>query len=105
VINPAGGHIARFVKDVNRDRFIKIDAVMKAGPQGGGGALPRLRSGITHEEAAKQLAESMFDQAAVTNRARRPLGPISLRRISAALSGAADPRLEALQAADDARAK
>jgi glycine betaine/proline transport system ATP-binding protein len=95
VLKPADDYIARFVKDVNRGRFIKVDAVMKPAQPGEARALPKVKFGATLEEAAKQLSECPFDEAMVTNGADRPLGLITLRQITAALSGAAEPRADA----------
>ncbi|AZO74414.1 glycine betaine/L-proline ABC transporter ATP-binding protein [Mesorhizobium sp. M1D.F.Ca.ET.043.01.1.1] len=86
LLRPADDYIERFVKDVNRGRFIKVDAVMEPPPQSDGRSLPSLKSGLTLETAAKELTNSNFDSAYVTGDGGQPLGLISLRQITAALS-------------------
>jgi len=45
LLKPADDYIARFVKDVNRGRFIKVDSVMKPHAGTEQGLRPRVRSG------------------------------------------------------------
>jgi glycine betaine/proline transport system ATP-binding protein len=91
LLNPADDYIARFVKDVNRGRFIKIDAVMDpiitAMEKG---SLPKLKSGSTLDVAAKELTNSSCDAGIVTGDGGQPLGMVSLRQITAALSSAVE---------------
>ncbi|MGX5849281.1 quaternary amine ABC transporter ATP-binding protein [Mesorhizobium sp. PL10] len=86
LLRPADEYIERFVKDVNRGRFIKVDAVMEPTPQSETRSLPKLKSGLTLETAAKELTNSSYDAAFVTADSGQPLGLISLRQITAALS-------------------
>ena len=86
LLRPADDYIERFVKDVNRGRFIKVDAVMEPPPQSETRSLPKLKSGLTLETAAKELTNSSYDSAFVTGDGGQPLGLISLRQITAALS-------------------
>lgn len=86
LLRPADDYIERFVKDVNRGRFIKVDAVMEPAPQSETRPLPKLKSGLTLEAAAKELTNSPYDSAFVTGGSGQPLGLISLRQITAALS-------------------
>ncbi|AZO48982.1 MAG: ATP-binding cassette domain-containing protein [Mesorhizobium sp.] len=86
LLRPADDYIERFVKDVNRGRFIKVDAVMEPPPQSESRPLPKLKSGLTLEIAAKELTNSSYDAAFVTADSGQPLGLISLRQITAALS-------------------
>jgi glycine betaine/proline transport system ATP-binding protein len=88
ILRPADDYISKFVKDVNRGRFIKVDTVMKPTPSSEQRALPRIRSGTTLEVAAKALANSEFDEAIVTDDGGRPLGLITLRHIAASMSSA-----------------
>jgi glycine betaine/proline transport system ATP-binding protein len=99
VLRPADDYIARFVKDVNRGRVIKVDAVMQPAPQNVDGSLPQIRSGATLETAAKALTDSAFDKAIVTDGASRPIGAITLRLVTASLSSNPEAQLEAAQAA------
>jgi glycine betaine/proline transport system ATP-binding protein len=99
VLRPADDYIARFVKDVNRGRVIKVDTVMQPAPQNIDGSLPRIQSGVTLEVAAKTLTNSTFDKAIVTDRASRPIGAITLRLITASLSSNPEAQLLAAPAA------
>ena len=92
LLNPADDYIARFVKDVNRGRFIKVDAVMDRAPQCENGSLPKLNSDTTLEAAAKELTNTSYDAAVVTDGNGRPVGLVSLRQITAALSSAVAAR-------------
>jgi glycine betaine/proline transport system ATP-binding protein len=86
VLNPADDYIRRFVKDVNRGRVVKVDRVMQAAPQNPEGTAPKVRSGATLDAAASALAHSAFDQAIVVDAGDRPIGAITLRLITRALS-------------------
>ncbi|MDE2383814.1 MAG: glycine betaine/L-proline ABC transporter ATP-binding protein [Alphaproteobacteria bacterium] len=90
LLNPADDYIQRFIKDVNRGRFLKVEAVMEALPATGLGSLPSVKSGTTLEVAAKELTASPHDSAIVADAAGKPLGLISLRQITAALSSAVE---------------
>lgn len=84
LLRPADDYIERFVKDVNRARFIIVDAVMEAGIAADG-VVQRLRSGTTLEVAIKQLADASAEAALVLDRAERSIGTVSLRKMMAAL--------------------
>ena len=90
LLNPADDYIRRFVKDVNRGRFLKVEAVMEHHPPADPAALPRLKTGTTLEAAAKQLTNSSYDEAIVVGASGTPIGKVSLRRITAALSSAGE---------------
>ena len=90
LLNPADDYIARFVKDVNRGRFIRVDAVMDPTPHSEDRSLPKLKSGSTLEVAAKELTNSSYDTGVVTGDRGQPLGVVSLRQITAALSSAVE---------------
>ncbi|MEZ5924286.1 MAG: glycine betaine/L-proline ABC transporter ATP-binding protein [Hyphomicrobiaceae bacterium] len=92
LLKPADDYIARFVKDVNRGRFLKVGAVMKPLTQSETGSLPRLDFDTTLETAAKRLADSPSDEAVVTGDGGRPVGYINLRQITSALSTAAEAK-------------
>jgi glycine betaine/proline transport system ATP-binding protein len=84
LLRPADDYIERFVKDVNRGRFIIIDAVMEAGSSAADG-LPHLQSGTTLDVAVKELAAASADAATITDAAGKPVGAVTLRQIMAAL--------------------
>ena len=81
LLRPADDYIRRFVRDVNRGRFLKVDAVMDQAP---GEGLP-IASGTVLEVAAADLARAGQDACVVMDGARR-LGRLTLRQITAALS-------------------
>lgn len=89
LLRPADDYIERFIKDVNRGRFIKVEAVMDAAAGTEKTSLPKVTTGTTLETAARQLTGTSFDQAIVVDDAGKPLGLISLRQITAALSSPA----------------
>jgi glycine betaine/proline transport system ATP-binding protein len=82
LLRPADDYIKRFVKDVNRGRFILVDALMEEGTAEG---LPRLVSGTTLDVAVKELADASAEAACITDAAGRPQGIVTLRQIMAAL--------------------
>ena len=90
LLNPADDYIRRFIKDVNRGRFLKVEAVMDRGAILDAGHRVRLAIGTTLEVAAKELTNSASDSAVVTDSEGKPVGVISLRQITAALSSAVD---------------
>ncbi|WP_246318951.1 quaternary amine ABC transporter ATP-binding protein [Peteryoungia desertarenae] len=92
LLRPADDYIRRFVKDVNRGRYIMIDAVMKPVTADSAGDMlhHRIRSGLSLEAAARELASSSFDAALVINERDEPIGAVSLRDITAAASSVLD---------------
>ena len=85
-----GLEIRRFIKDVNHGRFLKVEAVMERGASFDGARRVTLPSGTTLDVAAKELTNSASDSAVVTDSEGKPVGVISLRQITAALSSAVD---------------
>lgn len=83
LLHPADDYIERFVKDVNRGRYIEVDGVME--PTTPNQALPPIASGTRLEVAVKLLADAAADAGLVTDPSGRPLGTVTLRRIMAAL--------------------
>ena len=94
LLRPADDYITRFIKDVNRGRFVKVDAVMDVAPKSAKSSLPQLKSGTTLEVAAKELTSSTSDEAFIVDENGRTLGLISLRQITSALSSAVEVRSE-----------
>lgn len=86
LLRPADDYIQRFVKDVNRGRFIKVDAIMDEDCPAERPSLPRLNKSTTLEAAAKILTNSKYDEAVVANDVGKSVGLVSLRQITAALS-------------------
>jgi glycine betaine/proline transport system ATP-binding protein len=91
LLRPADDYIERFVKDVNRGRFIRVDAVMDRTLKCESGSLPKLTANTTLEVAAKALTDSFYDAGVIVDDSGKPLGSVSLRQISAALSSAIKP--------------
>lgn len=94
LLRPADDYITRFVKDVNRGRFLKVDAIMDVAPKSAKATLPKLKSGTTLEVAAKELTNSTYDEAVIIDENGRNLGLISLRQITASLSSAIETKSE-----------
>ncbi len=92
LMRPADDYIERFVKDVNRGRFLKVDAVMDRATAIDDASRPRLASGTTLEAAARTLTNSVSDSGIVTGADAKPIGIISLRQITAALSSSQDAK-------------
>jgi len=92
LLHPADDYIARFIKDVNRGRFLKVEAVMAPLPQTSSAALPELKAGTTLEAAARDLANSASDAAVIVGPKGQPLGHLSLRHITSALASPAETR-------------
>ncbi len=84
LLRPADDYIERFVKDVNRGRYIKVDGVMAPV---NGSAVPgmRLPTGTTLEVAVKELSHAGQTEAVVTGADGKPLGVPKLQNIMEAL--------------------
>ena len=85
LLRPADDYIERFVKDVNRGRYIKIDRIMEPLNGAETGALPRLAIGTPLEIAVKELSDTASPAALVTGAGGQPVGIVSQRKIMAAL--------------------
>ena len=90
LLRPADDYIERFIKDVNRGRYLKVEAIMETALPQGSATLPRLRAGMTLEATALELTNSAFDSGLVVDTSGTPIGAVSLRRITAALSSSAE---------------
>ena len=100
ILRPADDYITRFVKDVNRGRFVKVEEVMTPVTQSEPGPRPRLTPATTLDVAAKVLADSRFDEAVVIDGDGRPVGLVTLRLLTASMSSASEARSEAIPVAD-----
>lgn len=92
LLNPADDYIKRFVKDVNRGRFLKVDAIMDRAPKPKSTSLLKVKSGTTLDVAAKELTSSSHDSAVVIDDNGKSIGVVSLRQITAALSSAVETK-------------
>jgi glycine betaine/proline transport system ATP-binding protein len=86
LLRPADDYIRRFIADVNRARFIKVDAVMEAVGKAPAKSGPQLASGTSLESAAVELSKAGVDSGLVTDASGKAIGTVSLRRITAALA-------------------
>jgi glycine betaine/proline transport system ATP-binding protein len=82
LLNPADDYIQRFVKDVNRGRYLKVDSLLEPV---GNSSLPQVLSGTVLEEAVKVISEAAAAAATVIDTAGRALGIVTLRRIMSVL--------------------
>lgn len=90
LLRPADDYITRFIKDVNRGRFLRVEAIMEPNTGSEKRALLKLKTGTTLEMAATELSSSPFDTAFVTDATGKAVGTVSLRQITAALSSGGD---------------
>ena len=88
LLRPADDYIERFIKDVNRGRYLRVESVMEAGVPKTTTSTMKLRSGTTLEAAALELTTSGSDAAVVVDGGGAPIGKVSLRQITSALSSA-----------------
>ncbi|TXI02411.1 MAG: ATP-binding cassette domain-containing protein [Pseudorhodobacter sp.] len=79
LLRPADDYIQRFVKDVNRGRYIKVDAVMQRGAAAEEG--PQLAAGLALETAVKSLTDAGASMATVTGADGQPIGRVTLRQL------------------------
>ncbi|MBE2275371.1 MAG: glycine betaine/L-proline ABC transporter ATP-binding protein [Rhodobacteraceae bacterium] len=86
VLRPADDYVANFVKEVNRGRFIHVDAVMapfsgSAGPDD----QPAIPAEATIEEAARVVMAHPAGSATVRGKDGKAIGVVSLRDLTAAM--------------------
>lgn len=85
LLRPADDYIERFVKDVNRGRYIKLGGVATVLTRPVDGTAPRLSADTTLEVAVKELSHAGKAEAVVTDAAGKPTGVATLQRIMEAL--------------------
>lgn len=85
LLHPADDYIQRFVKDVNRGRYLKVDGIMDRNPAPGAATLPKLPTGTTLEVAVKALSDAASPTANITDQKGTQIGTLTLRRIMEAL--------------------
>jgi len=88
VLRPATEYIATFVREVNRGRVIRVDAVMSA-VQGEPPAGPRLRFDCTLDEAVKEMVACKADALAVVGSDGRIVGRLEMPLAIAAMVSSA----------------
>ena len=85
VLQPADGYIANFVKEVNRGRVIKVNAIM---PPANGDTPPspvRACAEATLDEAATLLATAGQQQLSIVDQSGAQIGTVDLQRIVSAM--------------------
>jgi len=77
VLNPADDYIARFVRDVNRGRVIRVETIMDAGAIAPADALT-IREGTLLEDAMRMMSQSAKHVARIVNADDRLIGALQL---------------------------
>lgn len=86
VLRPADDYVANFVKEVNRGRFIHVDAVMSPlDTRTVSADLPVIAAEATIEDAARIVMAHPADEAVVSESTGAPIGTVSLRDLTAAM--------------------
>ncbi|MDF3215026.1 glycine betaine/L-proline ABC transporter ATP-binding protein [Mesorhizobium sp. M7A.F.Ca.CA.001.09.2.1] len=87
VLRPADDYVASFVKDVNRGRIIRVDAIMT--PSNPASALPKslLSADTTLNAAAKLMCQHGGHESVVVDGHGKPLGRVTKDQIMAAMIG------------------
>ena len=78
VLNPANDYIEAFVKEVNRGRVIRIDALMEPLSNPAGEPSVRIPGSHNVEEGMRVMTENNVTQATVTGENGMPAGRVSL---------------------------
>ena len=85
VLRPADDYIAKFVKEVNRGRVIKVDTVMApAGPDTARATFTVL-AGTVLEDAARSMTEANAKEADVVDGSGELIGRLDMQRIISAM--------------------
>jgi glycine betaine/proline transport system ATP-binding protein len=77
VLKPADDYVARFVRDVNRGRIVRVETIMEAGADPGDDALT-IPEGTVLEEAMLMLGQSAKRTARIVDADQRLLGTVKL---------------------------
>lgn len=78
VLSPADDYIKAFVKEVNRGRVIRIDALMEPLSNPAGDSSVRIPGSYNVEEAMRMMTENNATQATVIGESGTPAGRVSL---------------------------
>ncbi|MFD1810165.1 ATP-binding cassette domain-containing protein [Gemmobacter lanyuensis] len=82
LLNPADDYIQRFIKDVNRGRYIRVASVIEPASES---ALPQVPAEMMLEDAVKVLSDAAASAANVIDAAGRIIGAVTLRTIMSVL--------------------
>ncbi|MBW4024698.1 MAG: glycine betaine/L-proline ABC transporter ATP-binding protein [Proteobacteria bacterium] len=85
ILRPADDYIARFVRDVNRGRVIKVEAVMQPLREPVAADEARITMGTSLEDTARFLSQSGKTVALVADAAGRPVGRVDAGQIMFAM--------------------
>jgi len=85
VLNPADGYIANFVKEVNRGRVIRLDAIMEPVEPDARPIEIRAHAETTLDEAVTMLTRAGQNELSVVNGDGRAIGRLDLQRIISAM--------------------
>lgn len=85
VLRPADEYVSKFVKEVNRGRVVRVEAIMT--PACGDNRPPSAAVSVdaTIEEALRAAAIIPEDEISVIDGSGRPVGTVNLRQLTAAL--------------------
>ena len=85
VLRPADDYVASFVKEVNRGRVIKIDAIMDPAPENADTPKLAIAASAVLEDAARMLAGADETALAVLDAQGRRVGCVDIQRILSAM--------------------
>jgi glycine betaine/proline transport system ATP-binding protein len=91
VLRPADPYIASFVKEVNRGRFVHVEAVMTAWRPGFTPTGTTIAAGVTVEDAIRIVASSPGAEVTVVGPTGMPVGVVTLRQLASAMVISQDP--------------
>ncbi|MGD0563507.1 MAG: glycine betaine/L-proline ABC transporter ATP-binding protein [Roseiarcus sp.] len=85
VLRPADDYVASFVKEVNRGRVIKVEAIMGPAPENMDSPKLAIASGAVLEDAARLLSDASETALAVLDHEGRRIGCVDIQRILTAM--------------------
>lgn len=88
VLRPADEYVANFVKEVNRGRVVRVEAVMTPMQEGVKPEGLTISAGATVEEAMRMLASAQHGSLVVTGPSGDTLGVVNLRQLAGAMISA-----------------
>jgi glycine betaine/proline transport system ATP-binding protein len=85
VLRPATDYVARFVREVNRGRVVKVAAVMSPVAPDRGPSGPAVQQDATLEDAVRAIRASGSETAYVVNASGTPVGEVGLAALAEAM--------------------
>ena len=95
VLRPADDYIAKFVKEVNRGRVIKVDTVMLPIEPGAVPSTLTIPAGTVLEDAARSMTEARVEGADVVDGSGERIGRLHMQRTISAMVAPSPHRAEA----------